>query len=119
MKPTSVLTVNLPHFGWAVEASPGRGRCCHGYRAHEVLEGVEADGSWRTSRAKAYPPRMCRLISASFCQMFRQRWELLTDDLFPDIDPQFANFWAPLDPYYERQMGKDFADKFNKGGRTH
>ena len=60
VKPTQLLTVHLPHLGDAIRASRNAGRCLHGPRAHETLEGLELDGEGQS--VPAWPLQDCRSV---------------------------------------------------------
>jgi hypothetical protein len=67
-KPTSLLLVRLPHLREAILKLGRGGRCPHSSRAHPALKGRGADGSFRTSVAKVYPPLMNAAIAEAVIQ---------------------------------------------------
>ena len=60
-KPTQILT-NIE------ELMNLQGSCPHGPGAHQVLEGVDAEGNWRTAAASLYPSLLCRSLAAAFLE---------------------------------------------------
>lgn len=60
-KPTTLLAGRLPHLA---------GQLYRAYQPHwrpsMVLGGRNADGTWRTSGAKAYPAEMCRVLATAY-----------------------------------------------------
>ena len=57
-KPTRLLHLRLPHLPKAIYSAYDPG-----WRCSEVLGGQDTDGSWKTTKAKAYPDRMNRVLS--------------------------------------------------------
>ena len=55
-KPTRLLHLRLPHLPKAIYSAYDPG-----WRRSEVLGGQDTDGSWKTTKAKAYPDRMNRV----------------------------------------------------------
>ena len=64
-KPTSLLCINAPTIKTAITNLPNRGRCNHGFGAHQALLGRNDDGTWRSAEAKTYPSDMCRLLATA------------------------------------------------------
>eukprot|EP00435_Cladocopium_sp_Y103_P041009 s1179_g11.t1 len=57
-KPTTLLLVRLPGLRDQILQMARGGRCSHPPGAHEALQGRRADGSFKTSIAKVYPPAL-------------------------------------------------------------
>ncbi len=108
-KPTSLLVYNLPTLRdriSAVSKPP--------VRKLDVLEGTEADGSFRTNRAKEYPGNMCAAMAASLHDQFRH---VSQADPVPgpipamprDMLQMVAELYVPLDPFLMQEIGQDCA----------
>ena len=63
-KPTTMLIGRMPTFAQMVFAQYERG-----WRATEILSGREGKG-WKTSKAKAYPTKLCMVIASSHLQHY-------------------------------------------------
>ena len=105
LKPTRFLLVRLPMLPRILrQLSTFSG-------PFETLSGQGENGEWRTSKAKAFPPALCRTIAlavAVFCQS-RLGCTEGKDLPWPDL-PECA--WQPFDPYMVEfegtTMGPDF-----------
>jgi len=61
--PTSLLCLRAPLVAATMDGMGGRGRCTHGWGAHESLTGKDERGVWRTARKRAYRPPLCHLMA--------------------------------------------------------
>ena len=67
LKPTTLLVGRLPHLAAALFAAYDVN-----WRCTEQLGGRNSSGAWRTTRAKAYPPRLCKILAEQFAWFSRQ-----------------------------------------------
>ena len=65
-KPTGLLALRLPKFRYSLFKHADREAC----RPKEVAISRNADGSFRTSKHKEYPPRSCAGLAQSFTDQF-------------------------------------------------
>ena len=72
-KPTRLLHLRLPHLPGALYRAYDPS-----WRPSETLGGFDSDGSWRTTKAKAYPDRMNQVLSAAYVDFVRSRPRLGT-----------------------------------------
>ena len=75
-KPTTFLLVRMPWLRERVLLLGEGGRCPHHRGYHEALQGRRADGSFRTSVAKIYPPALNGLIADSVVQFVSTTFDL-------------------------------------------
>ena len=104
-KPTHFLTVHLSTLKLArLENS---GQCCH-KKGHITQVGKEADGSWRTSKCKLYPPGLCKWIAEALAEHISAKgghWTPEQQDMPHDVQP----FWHPLVDELVQVIPADFA----------
>ena len=111
LKPTGLLGINTPQLSELVDQHPSRFHCAGGH-PHVRLQGRAADGSWRTSPAKQYPPQLCRLLATVVARAVSTSLQTLgvpvvsTDAV---LEPEIAHFYVPLDPYLLTSWHGDFA----------
>ena len=106
-KPTSLMCVHAPTVRDVITSLPNRGRCNHGFGAHDALLGQNEDGTWRSAAAKTYPSDMCRRLATALLRAIADRWTQhggLTGWHLPD---DYAQFYVPLDPYKEFHRSTD------------
>ena len=97
LKPTTFLIARLPHFRVLVLQMGCGGRCPHGPGAHAGLSGMH-NGTFRTAKAKVYPPLLNRAIAAAFhAFVHRLRPEKALHRL-PDVLYQYISTEAMQDP---------------------
>ena len=69
-------------------------RCCHGPKAHPVMEG-KADGKFVTSAQSAYPPELCRALAGAFVASFREFSEEKRHQAVEEIIAEDICTWRP------------------------
>ena len=98
-KPTTMLIGRMPTFAQMVFAQYERG-----WRATEILSGKEGKG-WATSKAKAYPTRLCKVIASSHLQHFASL-SFEGEDPEPLEIPELLSKLAQVhDPYNPNAVG--------------
>ena len=97
-KATRLFAINLEPVEDLIGLLPNRGRCPH-FSHREVLQGLAAEGGFRTAAAKQYPPKMCELIANAF--MAAVYPGSLPISGLPEPASELACFFVPLDPYFE------------------
>ena len=100
VKPTTLLCVCAEHTTNLINVVPNGCRCNHprGYDETDELMGRNADGTWKTAKAKTYPSDMCRLRARSLHQATEARWG---DEHLPDewsLPDEYTDFFITLDP---------------------
>ena len=104
LKPTTFMLLRLPSF-------PRLQRKLATFKGpFESLGGQNSDGSWKTSRAKEFPPNLCQAIAEAVQCFSVSRSVAGTVALsWPKLAP---SSWLPYDPYSLEaegtRMGPDF-----------
>ena len=100
-KPTSVLTLNLPHLAERL----WKGRVCDEIPQKPSI-GKDSEARWLTSGLKEYPPAMCKALAASFADRIQHC----------PVDPSIcisSDFMARCDQMivkeYSLHIGPDYA----------
>jgi hypothetical protein len=110
-KPTTLLTLRIPNAHKFI------------YRRDPTITinntpliGRNSDGTYKTTKAKEYPPHMCKMLALMLLDAFSQSNNLhnqhqiqpTTEEL--DFLQQIQHMNQPFDPYStEQQMGADYA----------
>ena len=109
LKPTTMLTIRLPHFADTISASSAfdLARCI-------ALEGHDDDGNFRTAAAKEYPEALNVSIAKSFRVFvdqhgFQPAQPCDGDTCFDAFTVECQHFFVPIDPYLSLDIGADFA----------
>ena len=109
LKPTTLLCANLPEMRLELDRLPGQGFVTN-QSAMRASIGTFRDGDghhqFYTAQLKEYPQHFCCLIATAILR----HWTHVLHTWAPDIDlPDELSFvYAPLDPFHEFTMGKDF-----------
>ena len=74
--------LRLESFAMDVRALGSAGRCSHPPGFHPPLQGRDRDGSFRTSIAKIYPPRLNALLAKAICLHAKSLGEVI-----PPVEP--------------------------------
>ena len=97
-KPTNFLAVNCPELRRELLLLPGAGRCHSSLGcAHSVLRGKDEQGHWRTTTAKTYPSRLCRVLAAATHSAAQRLLPAAEPPV--ELDHDIAHFYQPLDAY--------------------
>ena len=67
-KPTTFLTIRLPHLRHLIRGLGHRGRCNHGPVRHPPLQGLNSHGEFKTAIAKIYPQALSAAVASAFVQ---------------------------------------------------
>lgn len=100
-KPTDLMVINMPKLplafrDWRLRADPPKG----------VSIGLTAEGAWKTSILKEYPPAMCKALAQSFRSCIDQHCVSQT------AEPQASDIarWQSMhQTMYSSKLGQDFA----------
>ena len=115
-KPTTFLSIRLPSLGRYLQNPPW---AVHRPEEYQMLGGWDSNtNSWRTNRAKEYPPSLCRAVVTSLVEQIKSihgRTPPYGNDDLEDVKHMRYDF----DPYDENSIeqhhciGADFMG-FNK-----
>ena len=105
-KPTTLLVGKLPHLAAAIFT----GYDPH-WRCSEKLGGKSSSGAWKTTKAKAYPPRLCKILADQFAwyanEVSRDE-QIGTVEHLDDLEALMRP-WAPfLDTSEQTTMLQDY-----------
>ena len=107
-KPTRLLCMRLPTMPKQIF-----GRYQKGWKATETLGGKEDSGSWKTAKAKVYPPKLCKALTEAYLD-FWSSCETAGSTDQPDLLENALNaltgFW---DPYVETTKGNMMAQDYH------
>ncbi len=109
LKPTTLLCANLPEMRLELDKLPGKGLVVDqsGLRTSiGTYRDAAGHHQFRTSPLKEYPQQFCCIIATA---ILRHWWHVL-HTWAPDVDlpDALAVVYAPLDPFHEFTMGKDY-----------
>ena len=76
-KPTTFLTIRLPHHRRLIQGLGHQGRCNHGPGHHPPLQGLNSRGEFNTAIAKIYPHALSAAVATAFVTF--------AVDLFSDV----------------------------------
>lgn len=100
-KPTNLLCLNLPSLAAALR------QCTVSEQLpRRVAIGLQADGSWATSRLKEYPPALCLALAQCFSTHIAEVPIATEDALVDDFLEQCRGL---IVQHYSGHMGQDFA----------
>eukprot|EP00435_Cladocopium_sp_Y103_P040505 s4628_g11.t1 len=91
-KPTTLMLIRLPWIRDALLLKGCMGRCVHQPSVHEGLVGRQADGQFKTARAKVYPVGLSQILAkgiATFAEQFTATEASLAS--VPDMFSPFAH----------------------------
>lgn len=101
-KPTNLMIANLPQLMLDLHACRVRTEI-----PQAAAIGKHADGSWKTTRLKEYPPALCRGMAMSFARGLAQT---SIDPSVPDpTEAQLAQYVAMDVKQFGDRLGADFA----------
>ena len=89
-KPTTILHLRLPRFRQIALTGGHGGRCPHGAGAHEKMAGRDAEGEFKTARAKIYPEGLNRALATAINSFVCSTFGGV--DTTPVLPEEFANF---------------------------
>ena len=89
-----------------VQRLPCAGRCPHPH-SHRAAIGLTADNRFRAAPLKEYPPLLCRSMALAIATARNRHVPAYGDDV--ELPLAWKEIWQPLDPYFEYEMGADFA----------
>ena len=76
----------------------------------ETLIGRSSDGRFKATKAKEYPPLLCLAVARAVLNFVGEASAAHhTVSTFEPTDiPGYSDTFAPLDPYLEVEMGRDY-----------
>lgn len=107
-KPTRLLHLRLPHLPQAIFSAYDPG-----WRRSETLGGQDTDGSWKTTKAKAYPDKMNRVLSEVYLKFVESSLRLDYVAEPPQLQAALAALTGFWDPYVDSTRGAVMARDFH------
>ena len=103
-KPTRLFAVRLPTLALRLKQWEYKARVLYSLREKN------ADGSWRTSRAKEYPRRLSAAIAFAMIDALKRASVSLSDHSLSQFHEQIAPYMPQLSSAQEEEIGSDFVD---------
>ena len=112
MKPTSLLHVHFPQIPRAIGLVTNS--ClCDGSHQHQVLQGLDELGGFKTGGGYLFPSRMNYMLAEQSFDFCKLRLNPADFDLEALCGSEISAFHVPLDPFYDEHQLGHFGQDFS------